>query len=89
MARLGEAVGAIALLPNWASQVGGLMGLHLAKAHRNVTGAEDHRSACDVLNAEGYEFRHGSYTSPRHRRLGHSNEAVCKPRYQAAGAVLT
>lgn len=47
-----------------ASQVGGLTGLHLAQVHWNFTGVEDDRSTCDVLNAEGYEFRHGSYTVP-------------------------
>ena len=40
------------------------MGLHLSKAVKSVPAAEDDRSTCDVLVAEGYEFRGGSYALP-------------------------
>ena len=62
MARMGEAAGAISVPHNWASQVGLFMGLHLAKAVKSVTAAEDDRSTCDLILAEGYEFRDGYYT---------------------------
>jgi D-galactarolactone cycloisomerase len=62
MARMGEAAGAISVPHNWASQVGLFMGLHLAKAVESVTAAEDDRSTCDLILAEGYEFRDGYYT---------------------------
>ncbi len=70
MARLGEAAGAVSVPHNWASQVGLFMGLHLAKSVRSVNAAEDDRSTCDVLIAEGYEFRQGSYTVSNAPGLG-------------------
>jgi D-galactarolactone cycloisomerase len=70
MARLGEAAGAISVPHNWGSQAGLFMGLHLAKSVRSVNAAEDDRSTCDVLIAEGYEFRQGSYTVSNAPGLG-------------------
>jgi L-alanine-DL-glutamate epimerase-like enolase superfamily enzyme len=64
LARMGEAAGAVSIPHNWGSQVGGLMGLHLAKAVPNVIAAEDDRSTCDLIVAEGYEFRDGAYSLP-------------------------
>lgn len=64
VARLGEASGAVTVPHNWGSQVGGLMGLHISKAVRAITAAEDDRSTCDVIQADGYEFRGGYYTVP-------------------------
>src|SRR5262245_20460657 len=64
LARMGEAAGAVSIPHNWGSQVGGLMGLHLAKAVANVIAAEDDRSTCDLIVAEGYEFRDGTYGLP-------------------------
>lgn len=64
VARMGEPAGAVSIPHNWGSQVGGLMGLHLAKAVSNVTAAEDDRSTCDLIIAEGYEFRDGTYSVP-------------------------
>jgi D-galactarolactone cycloisomerase len=64
LARMGEAAGAVSIPHNWGSQIGGLMGLHLAKAVPNVIAAEDDRSSCDLIIAEGYEFRDGSYSLP-------------------------
>jgi L-alanine-DL-glutamate epimerase-like enolase superfamily enzyme len=36
----------------------------LGKAVKGVPAAEDDRSTCDVLIADGYEFHGGSYTVP-------------------------
>ena len=62
LARMGEEVGAVSIPHNWGAQIGLYMGLHLAKAVRSVPIAEDDRSTCDVLQAEGYSFRGGQYT---------------------------
>lgn len=64
LARRAEPKGAIAVPHNWGSQLGGLMGLQLAKAVKAVPAAEDDRSTCDVLLPDGYEFRGGSYQVP-------------------------
>ena len=64
VARMAERVGATSIPHNWGSQIGGYMGLHLAKAMAAVTAAEDDRSTCDVIIAEGYDFRGGSYSVP-------------------------
>jgi L-alanine-DL-glutamate epimerase-like enolase superfamily enzyme len=83
-ARLGEAAGAIAIPHNWASQIGHMMGLHLAKACKNVPWSEDGRSVCDVLQAKGYVFGGPQQTVSNEPGLGLSiNEKVyaeqCKP----------
>ena len=64
LAGMGKAAGAISIPHNWGSQVGGLMGLHLAKAVANVTAAEDDRSTSDLIVSDGYEFRDGAYSLP-------------------------
>jgi L-alanine-DL-glutamate epimerase-like enolase superfamily enzyme len=64
LARRAGPLGAVCVPHNWGSQVGGLMGLQLAKAVAAVPLAEDDRSTCDVLIADGYDFRSGSYTVP-------------------------
>jgi L-alanine-DL-glutamate epimerase-like enolase superfamily enzyme len=64
LARLAESAGAISVPHNWGSQIGCFMGLHLSKAVRAVSAAEDDRSTCDVVIAEGYEFRDGTYSVP-------------------------
>src|SRR5258708_7631497 len=53
VARMGEAAGAGTIPHNWASQIGHLMGLHLAKAVKRVPWAEDDRSTCDVIVPAG------------------------------------
>ena len=70
MARLGEPAGAVTVPHNWASRVGLLMGLHMAKAVPSVVAAEDDRSSCDVLMADGYRFRQGHYSLPDSPGLG-------------------
>ena len=61
-ARMGEAAGALSVPHNWASHVGLLMGLHIAKAVKNIPAAEDDRSSYDVLLADGYRFTQGHYS---------------------------
>jgi L-alanine-DL-glutamate epimerase-like enolase superfamily enzyme len=64
LARIAEAAGAMSVPHNWGSQIGCFMGLHLSKAVRAVSAAENDRSSCDVVIAEGYEFRDGTYSVP-------------------------
>lgn len=64
LARMAAEVGAQCVPHNWGSQVGGLMGLHLSRAVKNVPGAEDDRSVCDVVIADGYSFKDGYYSVP-------------------------
>jgi L-alanine-DL-glutamate epimerase-like enolase superfamily enzyme len=64
LARRAGPLGAVCVPHNWGSQLGGLMGLQLAKAVPAVAAAEDDRSTCDVLIPDGYEFRGGSYAVP-------------------------
>lgn len=59
VARMGEAVGAVAIPHNWGSQIGHLMGLQLAKALPGVPWAEDDRSSCDVIVPAGYSLGKG------------------------------
>jgi len=59
LAQIAESAGALSVPHNWGSWVGVLMGLHTAKAIRAIPCAEDDRSQCDVLDAEGYEFKDG------------------------------
>ncbi len=90
MARMGEAVGAISVPHNWASQVGLFMGLHLAKAIRSIPAAEDDRSTCDVVIGEGYEFKSGCYTVSDAPGLGiHVDEEVYKRKSQPQEIVVT
>ena len=84
VARMAESVGATSVPHNWGSQIGGYMGLHLAKAIAAVPAAEDDRSTCDVIAAEGYEFRNGSYSVPNSPGLSlrvdeKTYQLKCKP----------
>jgi D-galactarolactone cycloisomerase len=90
MGRLAEAVGGVAMPHNWGSQVGGLMILQLAKACSGVAGAEDDRSSCDVIVADGYSFKNGAYTVPDAPGMGISiDEKVYNAKYQAQETVLS
>ncbi|MBI4166980.1 MAG: hypothetical protein HY508_14740 [Acidobacteria bacterium] len=70
LARMAGAADASSVPHNWASEIGKYMGLHLAKAIREVTAAEDDRSTCDVIMAEGYEFSNGTYSVSNSPGLG-------------------
>ena len=70
VARMGEAVGAVTIPHNWASQIGHLMALHLAKAVKAVTWAEDDRSKCDVIVPRGYTLGTGMQKASNEPGLG-------------------
>jgi len=83
-ARMGEAVGAVTIPHNWASQIGHLMGLHLAKAMKGVPWAEDDRSTCDVILPTGYSQGKGMQLVSSEPGLGIRIDAKvyerqCKP----------
>jgi D-galactarolactone cycloisomerase len=59
LARRAESAGAVSVPHNWGSRVGVLMGLQAAKAVKAITAAEDDRSTCDVIEADGYAFKDG------------------------------
>ncbi len=63
-AKMAEPAGATSVPHNWGSMVGMLMGLHVSKAVKAITAAEDDRSTCDVLIPDGYDFRDGMYSVP-------------------------
>ena len=82
--RMAKAAGGEAKPHNWASQIGVLMALHLAKSCPGVSGIEDDRSTCDALVADGYSFRNGFYTLPDTPGLSLTvDERVYKQKYQA------
>jgi L-alanine-DL-glutamate epimerase-like enolase superfamily enzyme len=87
--KMAEAVGAVAIPHNWASQIGGLMGLQVAKAVSGIPAAEDDRSTCDAIIAEGYVFRDGSYSVPD--RPGMSiriDESMYQKKYKAREVII-
>lgn len=89
VARIAQPAGAVAVPHNWASQVGFLMGLHLAKAVENVSAAEDDRSTCDAVIAEGYSFSKGFYTVSDAPGLGlRINQEVYAKKYAAKEVVV-
>jgi len=74
---------------NWGSQVGLFMGLHLAKAVRGVTAAEDDRSTCDVIVADGYVFKDGHYSVSDKPGLGlRVDERIYRQKYQAKEIII-
>jgi len=84
VARMGEAVGAVTIPHNWGSQIGHLMGLHLAKAMKAVPWAEDDRSTCDVIVPSGYTLGKGMQEVSNEPGLGIRIDAKvyerqCKP----------
>lgn len=86
LARLGAPLGAVIVPHNWGSQIGLFMGLHLAKAVENAIAAEDDRSTCDAVNAQGYEYRDGHYRVSDEPGLGLAVDAATYARKYAAGA---
>jgi D-galactarolactone cycloisomerase len=88
IARRGEAVGAVTIPHNWGSQIGHLMGLHLAKAVKTVPWAEDDRSTCDVIVPTGYALGKGIQMVSNEPGLGirinaKVYEKQCKPTERA------
>jgi D-galactarolactone cycloisomerase len=87
--RMAEAAGGQAKPHNWASQLGVITALHLAKGGIGVTGVEDDRSTCDVLIPNGYTFHGGYYTVPDSPGLSVAiDEKVYQRKYQAKETVL-
>lgn len=70
LARLGAGAGAKTIPHNWASQIGVLMALHLAKVTDSIPMVEDDRSKMRVLSVKGYEFHNGSYSVSSEPGLG-------------------
>ncbi len=90
LARRAGAVGAFSVPHNWASEIGKYMSLHLAKAVKEVTAAEDDRSTCDVIKAEGYEFRNGAYTVSNSPGLALSvHPEIYRDKYAASETVIS
>lgn len=90
LAAMAEAAGATSVPHNWGAQVGLYMGLHIAKAVRAIPAAEDDRSTCDVLIAEGYEFRRGHYTVSDAPGLGlRVDESVYRAKCKARETVVS
>jgi L-alanine-DL-glutamate epimerase-like enolase superfamily enzyme len=73
---------------NWASQMGVLLALHLAKSCPGVSGIEDDRSTCDALVADGYSFRNGVYTVPDTPGLSLAVDEKTYKKYQGKETVL-
>jgi len=86
--RMADAAGGEARPHNWASQLGGIMAMHLAKACPGVTGVEDDRSTCDALIPNGYSFRGGFYTVPDSPGLSVAIDEKAYKKYQARETVL-
>jgi L-alanine-DL-glutamate epimerase-like enolase superfamily enzyme len=90
LARRAGPLGAVCIPHNWGSQLGGLMGLQLAKAVKAVPAAEDDRSTCDVLIVDGYDFNGGSYAVPDRPGLSiRVDEDVYRLKCKAAEVALS
>ncbi|MEX1182038.1 MAG: enolase C-terminal domain-like protein [Gemmatimonadota bacterium] len=89
LAALADAAGAVSVPHNWGSQIGLFMALHFARAVPAATAAEDDRSTCDAVVADGYEFRNGHYTVSNAPGLGiHVDEATYARKYRAGEQVI-
>lgn len=84
------AVGGHSIPHNWASHIGGLMGVQLSAACKAVTAAEDDRSTFDVLILDGYEFRNGQYRVPDSPGMSiHIDEATYRRRYASREEIIS
>lgn len=89
MARMAKAAGAVFIPHNWGSQVGLFMSLHMSKAIESVAAAEDDRSTCDAVIAEGYHYKDGHYTTSDEPGLGiRVDEDVYREKYQSSETVI-
>jgi L-alanine-DL-glutamate epimerase-like enolase superfamily enzyme len=55
---------------NWASQLGSIMAMHLARALPNCSPVESDRSTCEVLRVEPLHFTSGCVPAPSLPGLG-------------------
>lgn len=89
VAGMAEAAGGQTAPHNWGSQMGVLLALQFARAVKGVLGAEDDRSTCDAIVAEGYEFRDGYYTVPDGAGMSvRVNEEVYRRKCQGRETVI-
>ena len=73
---------------NWASQIGHIMDLHLARAIPNHSVSESDRSVCDVLRTEAYPLENGCVPAPTRAGLGiEIDETVYRAKH-VAGEIL-
>ena len=86
LARLGAPLGAALVPHNWGSQVGLFMALHVAKVVPNAIAAEDDRSTCDAVIADGYEYLAGHYRVSDEPGLGLRVDRPTYERKYAASA---
>ncbi|MSV27436.1 MAG: mandelate racemase/muconate lactonizing enzyme family protein [Bryobacterales bacterium] len=90
LAKMAESAGAVTVPHNWGSRIGVLMGLHFAKVVANAPIAEDDRSSCDAVIAEGYSFAGGSYTVSELPGLGlRVDEEVYARNYRSKETVIS
>jgi L-alanine-DL-glutamate epimerase-like enolase superfamily enzyme len=90
LAKAAGEVGSIAVPHNWASQIGVVMGLHLARAIPSVPMTECDRSTCDVLVADAFRFRDGAFETPSKPGLGIGiDEEVYKKKCQPSEIVVS
>ena len=64
LARNAAQSGAVVIPHNWASQIGTIMGVQLARAVKAVPMAESDRSTCDVLVTDEYQVHEGAIRVP-------------------------
>lgn len=89
-AEMAKSAGGVSVPHNWGSAVGGLMGLQISKAVGAIPAAEDDRSTCDAIVAEGYQFRDGSYTVPDRPGLSiEVDAAVYSKKYKAHEVIIS
>lgn len=90
VASMAEDAGSIAVPHNWASQLGVIMSLHLAKAAKAVPMVECDRSTCDVLRTDWLHLRGGAFELPDKAGLGvEIDEDVYLRKYQSSEIVVT
>ena len=73
---------------NWASQMGHIMDLHLARAIPNHSVSESDRSVCDVLRTEPLSLKDGCVTAPARAGLGIEIDETIYRAKHAAGEII-
>ena len=90
LAKMAAPPGALAIQHNWASQIGNVMALHLARVFENSPMVESDRSTSDVIVAEDYRFEDGAMKMPDKPGLGIAlNEDAYKRQCRSSEIVLT
>jgi L-alanine-DL-glutamate epimerase-like enolase superfamily enzyme len=90
VARSAAETGAVVIPHNWASQIGVIMSLHLARACKSVPMVECDRSTCDVLRTDAYALRAGMFDVPSYPGLGiEIDEDVYKAKHQPTEIIVS